>query len=44
LRGTLVAYRRRQRNPDYDTFPIVTRWSGVGLLFGVLYVFGRAVL
>jgi hypothetical protein len=33
--GTLVAYRRRRKNPAFDPFPIVTRWSVVGLALGV---------
>jgi hypothetical protein len=35
LLGTLVAYRRYQRRPGLDPFPIITRWSAVGLGLGV---------
>jgi hypothetical protein len=33
--GTLVAYHRRRKNPAFDPFPIVTRWSVAGLVTGV---------
>ena len=42
--GTLIAYRRRRADPDFDTFPVITRWSALGLIVGVLYVLGDAVL
>jgi hypothetical protein len=35
LLGTLVACRRCQRRPGLDPFPIITRWSAVGLGLGV---------
>jgi hypothetical protein len=35
LLGTIVAYRRYQRRPALDPFPIVARWSVVGLGLGV---------
>jgi hypothetical protein len=35
LLGTIVAYRRYQRRPGLDPFPIITRWSAVGLGVGV---------
>lgn len=38
--GTSVAYRRRQTRPDFDPFPIVTRWSYVGLGLGLALEFG----
>jgi hypothetical protein len=44
LVGTLIAYRRRRENPRFDTFPVITRWSALGLILGVLYVAGDAVL
>jgi len=38
--GTLVAYHRRRKNPAFEPFPIVTRWSvatlGVGLIWLLL--------
>lgn len=30
--GTLVGYWRRRKNDDFDTFPIVTRWTVVVFL------------
>lgn len=36
IAGTYVAYRRSQRIPGADPFPIITRWSLVGFFFGVL--------
>ncbi len=36
LLGTMIAYRRYQRHPSLDPFPIVTRWSIAGLSLGVL--------
>jgi drug/metabolite transporter (DMT)-like permease len=36
LIGTMVAYRRQRRRPDLDPFPVITRWSYVGFLGGVL--------
>jgi hypothetical protein len=41
--GTLIAYRRRRRDPRFDAFPIVTRWMVAGLLLGVGYVLLAAV-
>jgi hypothetical protein len=35
LLGTIVAYRRYQRRPGLDPFPIIARWSAVGLGIGV---------
>ena len=35
LIGTIVAYRRYQREPASDPFPIISRWSATGLLFGL---------
>jgi hypothetical protein len=35
LLGTIVAYRRDQRRPGLDPFPIITRWSAVGLGAGI---------
>lgn len=42
--GTFVAYWRRRRDRDTDTFALVTRWSGAGLLWGLAYLVVRAVL
>jgi uncharacterized membrane protein YdcZ (DUF606 family) len=42
--GTLIAYRRRQRDRDFDTFPIITRWTVAGGLFGVLCVLVASLL
>jgi hypothetical protein len=36
LLGTLVAYRRNQRRPGLDPLPIITRWSAVGLIIGLV--------
>jgi hypothetical protein len=36
LIGTMVAYRRQRRRPDLDPFPVITRWSYVGFLIGML--------
>ena len=33
--GTGVAYRRHQRRPDLDPFPVITRWSYLGLAVGL---------
>jgi hypothetical protein len=41
--GTLVSYRRRRDNPDFDTFPIITRWCVGGLLGGVMYLLYVAI-
>jgi hypothetical protein len=41
--GTIVAYRRYQRRPGRDPFPVIARWSAVGLLAGVLIEAARAV-
>jgi hypothetical protein len=43
LLGTVVAYRRYQRRAGFDPFPIITRWSAVGLLAGVVIELLRAV-
>jgi hypothetical protein len=43
LLGTLVAYRRYQRRPGLDPFPIVARWSAVGLGLGVAIELHSAV-
>jgi ABC-type uncharacterized transport system permease subunit len=43
LLGTIVAYRRDQRRPGLDPFPIITRWSAVGLGVGVAIELWRAV-
>jgi hypothetical protein len=43
LLGTIVAYRRDQRRPGLDPFPIITRWSAVGLALGVAIELLRAV-
>jgi hypothetical protein len=43
LLGALVAYRRYQRRPGLDPFPIITRWSAVGLGLGVAIELLRAV-
>ena len=34
--GTAVAYRRSQRRPDSDPFPIISRWSFIGFAAGLL--------
>jgi hypothetical protein len=41
--GTLIAYRRRQGDPRFDTFPVITRWSAAGLAAGLGYVLIRAI-
>jgi hypothetical protein len=41
--GTLIAYRRRRRDAHFDTFPIITRWSVVGLLGGAVYLLLSAI-
>jgi hypothetical protein len=43
LLGTVVAYRRYQRRPGVDPFPIITRWSAVGLGVGIAIELWRAV-
>jgi hypothetical protein len=43
LLGALVAYRRYQRRPGLDPFPIITRWSAVGLGAGIAIELWRAV-
>ncbi len=43
LLGTIVAYRRYQRRTGLDPFPIITRWSTVGLGLGVAIELLRAV-
>jgi hypothetical protein len=42
--GTVVAYRRRRKDRDFDTFPIITRWTIAILLLGIPYVLIRAIL
>jgi hypothetical protein len=42
LLGTIVAYRRYQRRPGLDPFPITARWSAVGLGLGVAIELLRA--
>jgi len=44
LIGNAVAYRRSQRRPGTDPFPIITRWSFAGLLLGLLLEAIRGVL
>lgn len=34
--GAVVAYRRKRRDPDYDHFSLVVRWSVAGLVVGVV--------
>jgi hypothetical protein len=41
--GTLVAYRRRRQDPEFDPFPIVTRWSAAILGIGVGWVLFEAI-
>ena len=41
--GSIAAYRRYQRRPGLDPFPIITRWSAVGLALGVAIELWRAV-
>jgi hypothetical protein len=43
LLGTIVAYRRYQRRPGLDPFPIIARWSAVGLGIGVAIELLRAI-
>jgi hypothetical protein len=43
LLGTIAAYRRYQRRPGLDPFPIITRWSAAGLILGVVIEAIRAV-
>jgi len=42
--GTLIAYRRRRADPGFDAFPVITRWSALGLILTLRYVLGEAVL
>ncbi|MGI8660875.1 MAG: hypothetical protein ACR2LH_07575 [Thermoleophilaceae bacterium] len=42
--GTGLAYRRRRYRADFDPFPIITRWSYVGLGLGLLIEAGGTVL
>ena len=42
--GTLIAYRRRQADPRFDTFSVITRWSAAGFAAGLGYVLIRAIL
>jgi hypothetical protein len=41
--GTLVAYHRRRRNPQFDPFPIVTRWSVAIFGIAVVWVLFEAI-
>ena len=41
--GTLVAYHRRRKNPAFDPFPIVTRWSMAIFGIGVGWVLLEAI-
>ena len=41
--GTLVAYHRRRKNPAFDPFPIVTRWSVAGFVAGVGFALYAAI-
>lgn len=34
--GMAIAYRRQRRRADLDPFPIIVRWSFVGLAGGLL--------
>ena len=43
LLGTIVAYRRYERRPGLDPFPIISRWSAVGLGLGAAIELFRAV-
>jgi len=42
--GTGLAYRRRRYRADLNPFPIITRWSYVGLGLGLLIEAGETVL
>jgi hypothetical protein len=41
--GSMVAYRRRRRDPAFDPFPIVTRWSVAGFALGAGLVLLEAI-
>jgi hypothetical protein len=41
--GTLVAYDRRRKNPAFEPFPIVTRWSVAILGIGVMWLLLDAI-
>jgi hypothetical protein len=41
--GTLVGYWRRRSNEEFDTFPIVTRWTVAILLGGSVYALFEAL-
>jgi hypothetical protein len=43
LLGTLVGYWRRRRDEQFDTFPIVTRWTVVCLLVAAGYAVWKAI-
>lgn len=43
LLGTIPAYRRWRRRPGLDPFPIITRWSAVGLGLGAAIELLRAL-
>jgi hypothetical protein len=41
--GTLVAYQRRRRDPEFDPFPIVTRSGVAGFVAGVGFALYAAI-
>jgi O-antigen/teichoic acid export membrane protein len=41
--GSLVGYRRKCRDHGLDRFPIVVRWSILGLLIGITVAVARAM-
>ena len=41
--GTLVAYHRRRRDPEFDPFPIGTRWSVAGFVAGLGFALYAAI-
>jgi hypothetical protein len=41
--GTLVACQRRRRDPEFDPFPIVTRWDVAGFVAGVGFALYAAI-
>jgi hypothetical protein len=41
--GSVVAYRRRRRDPTFDPFPIVTRWSAAGFVIGIGFLLHAAL-
>lgn len=42
--GTFIAYRRYQRQPELDPFPVITRWAGACTLASLLVSAAIAVL